>query len=198
MARTIAKDHDEKREMIQKTAAKVFADTGFDRASMSQLSKACGVSKAAIYHYYDSKDDLLFDILETHLKALRDRIAKVTPRDKTPEEYLRAVILEILLAYRGADDHHRVQSNGIAMLSAPMQKALNDYQRGLVMQVSDAVKAVVPADIANDKKRLRAVTMSLFGMLNWFYMWNRDKGEQNRRDYAELVGDMVLKGLPGM
>lgn len=198
MARTIAKDHGEKRTLIQKTAARVFADTGFDRTSMSMLAKECGISKAAIYHYYGSKDDLLFDILETHLKALRDRVAKITPAGKSPEEYLRDVTLEILLAYRGADDHHRVQSRGIAMLGEMQQKTLTDYQRSLVAQVSDSVKAVVPSNIAEDRKALRAVTMSLFGMMNWFYMWNHEKGEQNRRDYAQLVCDMVLKGLPKM
>lgn len=198
MARTIAKDHGEKRSLIQKTAARVFADTGFDRTSMSHLSKECGISKAAIYHYYDSKDDLLFDILEIHLKTLRDRVATVAPLGKSPEEYLRAVILEILLAYRGADDYHRVQSTAMAALETDKQRVITDYQRALVGQVSDAVKAVVPARIAEDKKALRAVTMSLFGMLNWFYMWNHDKGEQNRKDYAKLVCDMVLKGLPRM
>lgn len=198
MARTIAKDHGEKRTLIQKTAARVFADTGFDRTSMSMLAKECGISKAAIYHYYGSKDDLLFDILETHLKALRDRVAKITPAGKSPEEFLRAVIEEILLAYRGADDHHRVQLASLGALDEASQQRLGDLQRALVMQVSDAVKAVAPARVASDKKVQRAVTMSLFGMLNWFYMWNHDKGEQNRKDYAQLVCDMVLKGLPKM
>lgn len=197
MARTIAKDHDEKRESIQRTAAKVFADTGYDRTSMTMLAKACGISKASIYHYYDSKDDLLFEILETHLKSLRDRVAKVSP-DGNAEGYLRAVILEILLAYRGADDYHRVQSTAMGALESDKQKVLTDYQRALVQQVTDAVREVVSAEISDDKKALRAVTMSLFGMLNWFYMWNRDKGEQNRRDYAQMVGDMVIKGLPAM
>lgn len=198
MARTIAKDHDEKRDLIQHTAAKVFADTGFDRASMTQLAKACGISKAAIYHYYDSKDDLLFDILETHLKALRDRVAGVKPAGKTPEEYLRAIILEILLAYRGADDYHRVQANAMGALDPERRRILMDYQRALVQQVMDALRAVVSPGVAADKKRLRSITMSLFGTLNWYYMWNTDKGIENRKEYAALVGDIMLNGVNGL
>jgi len=195
MARTIAKDHDEKRAMIQRMAAKVFADIGFDRASMSQLSKECGISKAAIYHYYDSKNDLLFDILETHLRLLRDRVGAVSSDGKSPEEYLRAVILEILLAYRGADDHHRVQTAAMGVLGAERQMILTNYQRTLVQQVSAAVKSLAPDHVAQDKKQLRAVTMSLFGMLNWFYMWNTERGIENREQYAKLVGDLFLNGL---
>ena len=74
MARTIAKDHDQKRGQILKSAAKVFAEQGFDRASMTQLARECGTSKANIYHYYDSKDAILFDILDCYLSELRDRI----------------------------------------------------------------------------------------------------------------------------
>ncbi|MEY8840231.1 TetR/AcrR family transcriptional regulator, partial [Cribrihabitans sp. XS_ASV171] len=46
MARTIAKDHDQKRAQILKSAARVFAREGFDRASMTQLARECGISKA--------------------------------------------------------------------------------------------------------------------------------------------------------
>ena len=75
MARTQAKDHGAKREAILEAAARVFASEGFDRASMAALAHDAGISKANIYHYYDSKDALLFDLLDSHLKELRDRLA---------------------------------------------------------------------------------------------------------------------------
>ena len=62
MARTITKDYGEKRLIILKAAAEVFAKEGIARASMSEVAKTCGVSKVNIYHYYVSKDALLFDI----------------------------------------------------------------------------------------------------------------------------------------
>ena len=61
MARTQAKDRGAKREAILEAAARVFASEGFDRASMAALAQDAGISKANIYHYYDSKDALLFD-----------------------------------------------------------------------------------------------------------------------------------------
>lgn len=195
MARTIARDHDEKRGQILATAARVFAREGFDRASMSQLAAACGISKANIYHYYDSKDALLFDILDTHLSALRDRIAAVDGSGMTPEAHLRAVVEEILLAYRGADDEHRVQIAAISFLPEADQEVLRGYQRDLVRQVSGILARLAPG-LAADPAARRAATMSLFGMLNWFYMWNRDDSDTARRDYARLVTDLMLGGLP--
>ena len=198
MARTIAKDHDAKRAQILATAAKVFAETGFDRASMSQLASACGISKANIYHYYDSKDRLLFDILDTYLEGLRDRIAAVDGAGLTPEAHLRAVVREILIAYRGSDDEHRVQVGGMAALPEAQQKVLRGYQKDMVAQMAGIVEAVAPEVFAGDRAKLLSATMSLFGMLNWFYMWNRDDSDAARARYADLVTDLMLNGVRGL
>ncbi|WP_068312987.1 TetR/AcrR family transcriptional regulator [Polycladidibacter hongkongensis] len=198
MARTIAKDHDDKRKQIQDAAAKFFAETGFDRASMSQLAKSCGISKAAIYHYYESKDALLFDILDSYLKALRDRITSIQRGELEPEAYLRNVLTEILQAYRGADHQHRVQIDAMSYLPEEQQALLRSYQRELVTVVSDSLMELAPAALKANPRKVKATTMSVFGMLNWFYMWNGDDREAARAEYAELVSDILTKGLAGI
>ena len=195
MARTIAKDYDQKRGQILKTAAKVFAEAGFDRASMSQLAKACNISKANIYHYYDSKDALLFGVLDTYLRELRDRLQKVNGDGLHPHEQLAELVKEVLLAYHGADDEHRVQAAGISSLPPEQQKILRGYQRDMVEQMSDVVKAVAPDKYAQNPQRLLETTMSIYGMLNWYYMWNRDPSEEARITYAKTVTELVLNGI---
>jgi AcrR family transcriptional regulator len=198
LVRTIAKDHDKKRRQILKNAAKVFADEGFDRASMSMLAQKCGISKANIYHYYDSKGALLFDILDTYLKALRDRICGIELDGMSPEERLRAIVSETLQAYQGADNEHRVQSTGISALPREQQDVLRGYQREMVKQMSESIRAVAPEFFDGDKGKLHSTTMSVFGMLNWFYMWNSKAGAEAREDYATLVSNLTLRGVRGI
>ncbi len=198
MARTIAKDHDEKRAQILRAAAKVFATEGFDRASMTQLARECGISKANIYHYYDSKDAILYDILETYLRGLRDRICGIDLSSLDAESQLLAAVREILLAYQGADHEHRVQINGVDRLPADEQTVLRGYQRDMVRFLGDILLRVAPEDLGSDKARLRATTMSVFGMLNWYYMWNSGSGSAAREDYARLVTDLTLRGVKGL
>ncbi len=195
MARTIAKDHDQKRSQILKTAAKVFADQGFDRASMTVLAKECGISKANIYHYYDSKDAILYDILETYLRALRDRICNVDLSGLNAEEKLRKSVREILFAYQGADDEHRVQISGMNALTKDQQQKLRAYQRDLVGFIRDILKELSPDTLGDQKDKLRGATMSVFGMLNWYYMWNTGAGTRAREDYADLVCTMTVHGI---
>jgi len=197
VARTIAKDHDEKRAQILRSAARVFATEGFDRASMTQLARDCGISKANIYHYYDGKDAILYDILETYLRGLRDRISGIDLQGLDPEAQLLAAVREILLAYQGADHEHRVQINGVERLSPPEQTVLRGYQREMVEFLSDILLRAAPDVLGGDKARLRATTMSVFGMLNWYYMWNSGAGSAAREDYAQLVTDLTLRGVRG-
>jgi AcrR family transcriptional regulator len=197
LARTIASDHEEKRAQILRSAAKIFSTEGFDRASMTMLAKECGISKANIYHYYDSKDAILFDILESYLRMLRDRVCEIDLTGLSPEESLRKVIHETLQAYRGADHEHRVQINGVSKLPPEQQRIVRAYQRDMVVFVSDIIRAAAPDALA-DGEKLRSVTMSVFGMLNWYYMWNTGAGPEAREDYAKLVADLTLKGIPGV
>lgn len=189
MPRGIAKDHDEKRAALRQGAARYFAVNGYDRASMTGAARECGVSKALIYHYYNSKEDLLFDILQAHLSELSDSVSAA--RDNG----LHGLIHAILAAYSNADAEHKLQLDALATLPPEMQKPLIDLQRQLIVIMSDAIVAENPS-LAGD--RLRAATMSVFGILNWFYMWNRPGKGLTRAEYADLATDFVRGGLTAL
>ena len=189
MPRGIARDHGEKRAALRKGAAAYFAEHGFDRASMTGAAKSCGVSKALIYHYYDSKEALLHDILDTHLSAL---VAEVEAAPQT--DGLRGLVWAILMAYRGADAEHQLQADALGVLEPELQRPLLEHQRRLIDMMGAALQAEAPGAF-EDAHKLRAVTMSVFGILNWFYMWNRPGKGMSREEYADLVTDMVLGGI---
>lgn len=194
MARTRAKDHDDKRKVILSTAAEVFATGGIVGASMNEVAKACGISKANIYHYYASKNDLVFDILDTYLSELHDVVFAVELEAQTPDQQLHLLTRAFLLAYEGMDNEHKIQSEGIPLLSAAQQSKLKNYQRKLVDLMSATLKGCAPDELENAVK-CRDVTMSVFGMLNWFYMWNPGATKAQRIAYAGTIADLTLGGI---
>lgn len=194
MARPIAKDHDLKRGAILKTAARTFADEGFDRASMAGLARACGISKSLIYHYYPSKEALLYDILFTHLSALKEAVEGVED-GQDAEADLRAVVHVILEAYRNADAEHKLQLEALGALPDAQRKVLEGLQRDLVKLVSDALSQAASPLFTAKPEALRPAAMSLFGMLNWVYMWHRPTGGISRAAYADLATDLMLGGM---
>ena len=117
MARTRASDFEEKQHGLLVSAAAVFAEQGMEKASMAQIASHSGVSKALLYHYYPSKDVLIFAIIHTHLVDLEASVAAAVDEGLTPEEQLRVLVGVVLEKYRGADDAHKVQLVGTAALS---------------------------------------------------------------------------------
>ncbi len=197
MARTRAKDHDDKRVAIMETAARIFADDGYDRTSMAQLATKCGVSKALIYHYYASKEALLFDIIDTHLGELIDAVEEADQPNAEPEERLEGLVAGLLEAYRDADAKHKVQLRALTLLPDDQQAHLKGLERKLVARFSEAIRAIDPG-VFDDKPLLKPVTMSLFGMLNWFYMWFRERGALTRSGYAKLATKILVNGVRGL
>ncbi|MDI3337583.1 TetR/AcrR family transcriptional regulator [Defluviimonas aestuarii] len=193
MPRGLARDHDDKRAAIREGAAAYFAAHGFDRASMAGAAKACGVSKALLYHYHASKEALLFDILYAHLSGLV-AVVDAVPEGQ-PEARLRGLIRAILMKYRYADAEHRLQLDALKALAPDQQAALRGHQRRLVGTLAETIDLLRPG-LAED--RLQAATMSVFGMLNWFFLWHRPGKGIGREAYADLVADLVIGGLPGI
>jgi TetR/AcrR family transcriptional regulator len=195
MARTRAADYDDKRRAILAAATALFAEHGYDRSSISDVAKACGVSKALLYHYYGSKEVLLYDIIEHHLDRLLVAIEAADTPGLAPRARLEAFAVALLVAYRDANHEHKIQINELPKLPEPQQETLKALERELVARFAGAVAAVRPELVGNGL--LKPVTMSLFGMLNWHYLWFRPKGQLSREDYGRLAVTLLLDGVNG-
>ena len=96
MARTRANDYDKKRQGILSRSATLFAEHGFTGTSITMIAEACGVSKALMYHYYSSKDAVLFDLLQDHLQNLVTVVEAAAQSAGKPEEKLFAISAALL------------------------------------------------------------------------------------------------------
>lgn len=195
MARTRARDFEEKQLAILECAATVFSDQGMEKASMAQIARQANVSKALLYHYYPSKDALIFGIVHTHLIDLEEAVVAADIESETAEARLRAMIWAVLEHYQGADNKHTVQINGTQNLNEEQKEALRVVERRIVRRFANVLKLINPALENPDKPVVMPVTMSLFGMMNWVYHWFREGGPITREAYAELAGTLILSGV---
>jgi TetR/AcrR family transcriptional regulator len=197
MARPRAADHFEKRQAMMDQAAELFARHGYDRASLAMIAQASGVSKALVYHYWQDKEELLFEVLAQHLRKLVEIAGGVGELQRGPRERLESFAFLLLDAYRDADAVHRVQIACLPLLSPERQEALKSLERALVNQAA-AIIAELQPDAARARHVLMPLTMSFFAMLNWHYLWHREGGRLTRRDYARMVATLISDGTPGV
>lgn len=195
MARTRAVDFEEKQRVILDHAAAVFAEQGMDKASMAAVASQAQVSKALLYHYYPSKDALIFAIIHTHLEELEAAVEAADDPSLPLEKRLRKLVGALLEAYRGADNQHKVQLNAALALSDAQKAEIMALERGIVKRFAVVLDQINPGLNTKERPLLTPVTMSLFGMMNWMYMWFKDGGRISRQDYADVATTLILEGI---
>src|SRR5882672_12936758 len=100
MARSRAKDYDDKRLFILHRSAQLFAEAGYVGTPMNTIADACRVSKALLYHYYPDKEAILFDVLSSHLEKLVAAVRKASASAAEPVERFRTIVATLLELYR--------------------------------------------------------------------------------------------------
>lgn len=194
MPRRRAVSYDTKLEHIRDTAAGLFARDGFSRTSMAELAAACGVSKALLYHYFDSKEALLFDILQAYLGDLEKVVALDASSAESARIHLRDLIRGLLWQYREAGNTHKLLTFELPVLPADQQSELRAAERRIMTRFDAALAAA--ADEAGRTTPLDGPrAMMLFGTLNWTYTWFREDGTLSLDAYCELVTDSTIASL---
>jgi AcrR family transcriptional regulator len=192
MARPQSPDYDKRRDAIVAAAAHLYARRGFQGASVSDLAAACGTSKALIYHYFPSKDDILYEVMASHLVALVEAADAVSQGSAT--ERLRALTLEYMRLYAGAQDSQKVLLNELGNLAPERRAEVVAKQRRIIAVVEALVRDIRPGS----KPLTLPLTMLFFGMINWTHTWFRPEGEVSPEALAELAVDLMLNGLTGL
>ena len=101
----------------------------------------------------------------------------------------------MLEAYRGADNQHKVQLNAALALSDAQKAEIMALERGIVKRFAVVLDQINPGLNTKERPLLTPVTMSLFGMMNWVYMWFKDGGRISREEYADVATTLILEGI---
>jgi AcrR family transcriptional regulator len=196
MARTQAADYEQRREAIVDKAAELYAERGFLGASVADLAAACGSSKSLIYHYYGAKEEILYDVMATHIADLEAAMAEVEAAGLPPAKALRAVARAFMGRYAGAAARHKVLLNELDHLPAERRSEIVGRQRWLVRQVERLMIAIAP-ELRDRPGRTWPNAMLFFGMINWTHTWYDPARAVTSDELADMAVDMVLYGLGG-
>jgi TetR/AcrR family transcriptional regulator len=193
MARGRSADWAPNRESIVRTAAALFAQQGYPGTSMSDLARACGVSKPLLYHYVDDKYRLLLEITEGHVNRLAALVSEIEALPLDPQERLRQLIARFVQEYADARHDHGVLTQDVKFLEPADRDRVLGVERRVVASFAGAIAQARPelAGAALDKP----LTMLLFGMINWMFTWLRPEGPMRQEQIAAVVADLFLGGL---
>ena len=193
MARTKAASFDTQRAAIRDAAAREFADKGYAAATIADIARACGVSKALMYHYYRDKEHLLADISESYIERLQAIIDQVRAEALPPAAHLRRLIELFMAEYEHSAARHRVLVQDVKYLQRAHRSRVLAKERKVVLGYADVINKLAPQSDRDDL--IKPLTMILFGMINWTFTWFKERGPLSYADLAPVVADLFLGGV---
>lgn len=193
MARPKSSDYEQQRNEILRLATAAFAELGYPSASMAQLAHACGTSKARLYHYFPSKEAMLYESLDRYTQRLGQRVAAVKSERLAPRDELVAMLRALLAEYRESRPWHVALLNDVKFLPPEQRDRIKAQERAVVDALSQTLERVAPSRFMAAEKK--PATMALLGMINFTFAWLRPDGPMSYERYADLVSELWLKGV---
>jgi AcrR family transcriptional regulator len=186
------------RARVLAAAVELFATKGFDGTSVQEIVRRAEVTKGAMYHYFMSKDDLLYEIYHALISAQLADLDEILSQRMSPPDTVRAIISNLMdtTAARAeetavfAREMHRLDDERLAAIRADRRRYHETF-RALIekSQADGSFSAVVSAE---------TVTLMVFGMINQLPTWYRPAGPKTPAQLAEEVTAFVLAALrPG-
>ncbi len=179
------------RQEILRASARLFQQQGYDATSMNDVAAALKLSKGGLYHHFQSKDEILFNLMDHAMNITQDRVINAVRKIADPEERLRTLIrLHIGVVLSAADREITVMLHENHPLPPHLRKRINARKKDYIHYVENLIAEVQRARQSKSGVNPRAAAFALLGMINWIYQWYHPEGalqeEHLVRQYTEI------------
>ncbi len=186
------------RQDILRTAARLFQQQGYDATSMNDIAAALKLSKGGLYHHFQGKDEILFDLMNQAMDITEERVIKAARGISDPEERLRAVIrLHIGVVLSQSDWEITVMLHENHPLAPPLRKRINGRKKDYIHFVENLVAEVQRKRGSQSMVSPRAAAFALLGMINWIYQWYKPHGALQEEELARQYTEIFFAGAFG-
>lgn len=183
-----------RREEIIETAIELFYEHGYHKASIRDITERMGLTKAAIYYHFNSKEEILFDIIDQATKELLYIFKSSISEDKEPIDNLRDLIVNQILYMKSNRKKVKILVEDKRFLSGELNAIVKNKERTIFylfrsyvekMQETGSIRAF----------DLTTAAFGIFGMINWLYHWYRPNKKLTIEELAMHIVNILFHGL---
>ncbi|HYS04673.1 MAG TPA: TetR/AcrR family transcriptional regulator [Candidatus Dormibacteraeota bacterium] len=195
MKKRTRQDRPTRQAQIFETAARLFCEKGFDKASMGDISAALGLTKAGLYHHIRSKEELLYEIMSYGMDLFEQKVLNRVMTIDDPLDRIRATLRgHVLLVTRDRPKEITVILHESNALKGRYRDRINARKKRYVKFLEKTFRELLRSGAA---RRIdpSVATFAMLGMINWIYQWYRPGGRLDENALAETLTDQFLGGV---
>lgn len=194
MAKNGTAKNQDKTQEICLTAAQIFFSKGYNATSLNDIADSLNITKAGLYYYVESKQDLLYRIINLGLDSVQEEVLNPARNIEDAEERLRFIIL----------NHARLSAGGnhAVIIISHEDNELSFHQREVTLKRRREYFDFIRDTLAELKELgrleeidLTTATFTILGMIIWLSRWFSPKGKMTVEKVCEDVCEMAVRGI---
>lgn len=183
---------------VTRAAVELFAGQGYANTSVQQIVEAAGVTKGAMYHYFESKDDLLFGIYEKLLSLQKSRLDEIIARGGAVDDVLRAVCVDVIETSIDHLPEGTVFFRSLHMLSAPRQQEVTRRRRAYHDEFAALIERGQAEGVFRTDIPVAMLVAHFFSDVHYLSHWYSPEGPEGQTLVAEQLTDLFLASIRRM
>lgn len=194
MTRARADDYEDKKQVILDKAAALIARKGFDVATMMDVAKACGTSKSHLYHYFPSKEDLLYAIVHEHITRQAQDLMRIVAQPLPAEQRFEQFVDSFVQGAARSRNEHLMLMNDIKYLPKAQLDDIRRMEVEMTELMESLLREINPGLMAQERMQ-KPYALLLFGMMIWTFSWYRRSGPITPAELARRIADLFVNGF---
>jgi AcrR family transcriptional regulator len=180
---------------VLSAAIRVFAELGYRRASLRDLAEAVGLSKPALYHYFNTKEELLVELYRGVLSESIQAARAIAARDLPADVALREILIERVVYTCENRRLLRVFFEEEAELPGPMMEEVRRQRREYEDVLVELVEQGARQGLFVLRETPRILVNTMLGAANWVYKWYNPSGKMSPKQLGASIADYLLAGI---
>lgn len=183
-----------RRDEILSAAIETFAKHGYHGSSTGQIAKIVGIHKTTLYHYFPSKEELLFAVLNQFTEGLIDGLSRISSSGNRPLEKLRQAFHYHLDAEAKHIDEFSLLLHETKYLKARRRKQITSKRERYEGLIGKIIQDGVDSGELRVEGDIGYAAFSFLGVVNWMYYWYRS-GKLPPEQVAERSWDLICTSI---
>jgi AcrR family transcriptional regulator len=184
-----------RRMEIAALAAGLFDARGYHNASMEDIAEAVGLRKPTLYHYFKSKDEILYEIHNEMIELINSRhAARLADGVEIQSSALKALMGDVIELMETHPGHLRIFFEHYRELPAEYKATIREKRARFRQYVRDAIAAGIAGGEFHDVD-VELTTLALLGMANWTYQWLRPSSGRSAAEVTDAFWRLAMRGI---
>jgi len=184
---------EERKAQLLEIASRIFYEDGYEKGSLSTVARAAGITKAAIYHHFKNKEEILYNIILGTIDGLIFDLRAISKRKDDPIKELKEMI-DVQVSYNSHKIKAKIVFEDGNFLDKKYEGVIRNRKKEIVEIYKNKFEEIASAGKLKNVD-ITTAKFSVLGIINWVYQWYNPDGKLSIEKIKDDITKLIFYGM---